>query len=150
MPRDNAQKIAKENGETHYISQRPCKRCGGFQRYAVSGCCSNLECRRKYEKEWTKNNPEKRHLYNKRRRLKANFNLTCEEYDAMYEKQNKGCAICGAEKSELGKILAVDHNHTTGKIRGLLCNKCNQGLGFFNDSIDLLQDAVLYLRQHSE
>jgi len=150
MPKNNAQKIAKENGKTHYISQKPCKRCGEFQRYSISGCCSNLECRRKYEKEWTKNNPEKRNLYNKKRRLKANFNLTCEEYDAMYEKQNKGCAICGSEKSELGRILAVDHNHTTEKIRGLLCNKCNQGLGFFNDNLDLLQGAVLYLKQHSD
>jgi hypothetical protein len=148
MTKTNAQKEAKENGLTHYISQRPCKRCGGYQRYAVSGCCSNLECRRKYETEWTKNNPEKRRLYNKKRRLKAKFDMTCEEYDKIYEQQNKGCAICGAEKSEMGRILAVDHDHFTGKIRGLLCNKCNQGLGFFNDSVDLLESAVIYLNSN--
>lgn len=54
------------------------------------------------------------------------------------------------KKSELGRILTVDHNHTTEKIRGLLCNKSNQRLGFFNDNIDLLEGAMLYLKQHFE
>ena len=49
-----------------------------------------------------------------------------------------------------GRALSIDHDHNTNTVRGLLCNKCNQGLGFFDDSIDLLQGAMLYLKQHSE
>ena len=148
MPRTNAQKEAKEKGLTHYISQRACPKCGGYQRYAVSGRCSNLECRRKDEAEWRRKNPDKVQQKNRKRKM-GYYGLSVDDFDILMEKQNNCCAIC-KKTCITGRALAIDHDHNTNVVRGLLCNKCNQGLGFFNDSIDLLQDAMLYLKQHSE
>ena len=148
MTRTNAQKEAKEKKLTHYISQRACLKCGGYQRYAVSGRCSNLECRRKVEAEWRKKNPDKVQQKNRKRKM-GYYGLSVDDFDILMEKQNNCCAIC-KKTCITGRALAIDHDHNTNMVRGLLCNKCNQGLGFFNDNIDLLQDAVLYLKQHSE
>ena len=148
MPRTNAQKEAKEKGLTHYISQRACPKCGGYQRYAVSGRCSNLECRRKVEAEWRRKNPDKVQQKNRKRKM-GYYGLSVDDFDILMEKQNNCCAIC-KKTCITGRALAIDHDHNTSVVRGLLCNKCNQGLGFFDDSIDLLHNAVLYLKQHSE
>ena len=148
MTRTNAQREAKEKGLTHYISQRACPKCGGYQRYAVSGRCSNLECRRKVESEWRRKNPDKVQQKNRKRKM-GYYGLSVDDFDILMEKQNNCCAIC-KKTCITGRALAIDHDHNTNIVRGLLCNKCNQGLGFFNDSIDLLEGAVLYLKQHSE
>lgn len=63
----------------------------------------------------------------------------------MRKKQKDKCAICSAP---LGKSPHVDHCHSKGHIRGLLCNNCNVGLGLFNDNIGSLKAAVVYLKQH--
>ena len=65
------------------------------------------------------------------------------EYNKLLKKQNKKCAICESKKGS--KNLAVDHCHKTGKIRGLLCNKCNRGLGYLGDSIKIIKRALKYL-----
>jgi hypothetical protein len=72
----------------------------------------------------------------------------------MLELQNGVCAICGKEeysKDRIGNIkqLCVDHDHTTGKIRGLLCNNCNRGLGFFQDSSEYLKSAIAFLNKET-
>ena len=72
-------------------------------------------------------------------RLKAH-NISVEEYDVLYTIQQGRCAICGA-----GGALVIDHNHETGKVRGLLCNECNLGLGKFHDRLFLLHKAAEYL-----
>ena len=78
--------------------------------------------------------------------LKKHYGITPAIYEALLIKQHGACAIC--RKKNLGtRRLAVDHNHTTGKIRGLLCAKCNSGLGLFNDSVSLLISAMDYLEQ---
>jgi len=83
--------------------------------------------------------------------LKRHYGLTKEEYEALLETQDHKCGICGAEETlEInGKTvrLSVDHCHETGAIRGLLCSKCNQGLGCFKDSEDLLKKAIQYLKR---
>lgn len=77
------------------------------------------------------------------RSLKRFYDLTEEQYDKMFENQNGRCAICFGES----KIkLSVDHCHKTGKVRGLLCRKCNLGIGFLNDSVDFLSRAIKYLQ----
>ena len=72
--------------------------------------------------------------------------FTVEEYDALLQEQGFGCAICGTESNKNGTRLCVDHCHTTGKIRGILCNDCNTSLGKFNDDVELLQNAIDYLK----
>jgi hypothetical protein len=75
--------------------------------------------------------------------------LTPEQYNEMLADQLWGCAICGKSDS-LGRRLAVDHNHITGKIRGLLCNRCNRAIGFVDESLNRLQSIANYLSEREE
>lgn len=98
-----------------------------------------------------------RYEANKDRWVEANlqrlYGISVEDYDRMYEAQEGRCAICGDEKDgrEAGtredryERLAVDHNHETGEVRGLLCQPCNRGLGFLRDDPDRLIAAAAYL-----
>lgn len=79
---------------------------------------------------------EQRRRYN----LRYNYNLTPEEFNKLAEAQGEKCAIC--KKS---KPLKVDHDHKTKRVRGLLCDRCNHGLGHFFDDPQLLQAAIYYL-----
>jgi len=120
---------------------------GGLQ--GVCKVCS-LARRRK----WNKSNIDKVQSYNIKGRLKRDFGLEIEVYNALVEKQGNLCAVCNKpeEVRQNGHIksLAVDHNHTTGKIRGLLCNNCNRTLGLLGDSQDILKKMIDYLAKHSE
>ena len=84
----------------------------------------------------------------RQRRLKENYGLTLSDYEAMYASQNALCAICDKPEPTPGKLLNVDHDHAPGKIRRLLCTKCNCGLGNFLDNENLLLKAAEYLTQH--
>jgi len=96
----------------------------------------------KKSKAWHKSNKERvRHL-----NLVRDFGITLDEYNKLLTKQNECCAICKIHQNELNIALAVDHDHKTGKIRGLLCTSCNNGLGRFKDNKDLLSEAIKYLR----
>ena len=78
-------------------------------------------------------------------RLKLVYGLTPEEYDAMLERQGGGCAICGTTSPMPHAWFSVDHDHNTGAIRGLLCNRCNVCIGRVNDDPELLRKALTYL-----
>ena len=87
-------------------------------------------------------NYARKHLY------KYKYNITIEDYDRMLLEQNNCCAICKSEYSGRGnKIFDVDHCHTTGKVRGLLCVTCNFSLGGFKDSVENLMTAIEYLNK---
>lgn len=75
--------------------------------------------------------------------LKANYGITICEYDAMFKKQHGKCAVCN---EKYGKTLHVDHCHQTNIVRGLLCQKCNMAIGLLQDSVKLLNRAILYLK----
>lgn len=82
-------------------------------------------------------------------RLKENYGITLDDYNTMFEAQGGVCKICGG-KDKNGQALAVDHDHQTGKIRGLLCGNCNRGIGFFQDSPELLCQAAEYLTANEQ
>ena len=73
------------------------------------------------------------------------YGITIDEYNLLYKKQNRGCAICSVPTGSNDKRLSVDHNHQTGEVRGLLCDDCNIGLGKFKDNPNLLAKAINYL-----
>lgn len=77
----------------------------------------------------------------------SKFGLTPDDYDRMLESQNGGCAICGRRPRD-DISLHVDHDHRTGKIRGLLCFRCNNSLGDLGDDPELLRKAISYLDQY--
>lgn len=89
---------------------------------------------------------ENTHKRVRNRSLVKQFGITLDEYNLLFLKQGGKCAICGIHQSELKQALNLDHDHTTGKVRALLCPKCNGGLGIFNDDIDLLEKAIKYLK----
>lgn len=83
------------------------------------------------------------------RNLRVKFGITPEEYYALLEEQNGVCAIClGVNKD--GKRLSVDHNHDTGKVRGLLCQRCNLCIGQFEENQETLLRAVDYLLRYNQ
>lgn len=105
------------------------------------------EQRREYAKQYRLKHPKK----SKCQCLRKDYNITLEEYEVILEKQNGTCDICDKEETATKRgtkeprMLAVDHCHETGKVRGLLCSKCNTALGSFKDSKELLRKAIQYL-----
>lgn len=113
--------------------------------------------------KWRKNNKEKISQINSRwsenrdpkvakaawRRtwLKSTYGITSEQYDEMLKKQKGLCRICGGVNKS-GRRLHIDHDHSTGAIRDLLCFGCNGGLGGFKDNQELLFKAIQYLNRH--
>ena len=96
------------------------------------------EHRVKYARDYRIKYPEKTRAAN----LKKNYGITQNDYDRMLDAQNNKCAICGRDMSDYSRIFCVDHNHTTGKIRGLLCDPCNYGLGFYEKHKDKYIDYL--------
>jgi hypothetical protein len=76
--------------------------------------------------------------------LKRKYGITLEEYDTLLQHQGGGCAIC-RRKPRPDASLHLDHDHQTGRMRGILCFRCNNGLGDFDDDASLLQQAVAYV-----
>ncbi len=79
--------------------------------------------------------------------LKKKYGISEKTYNLMLEKQGGRCAICQKPASSFKKRLAVDHDHKTLKVRGLLCEQCNRGLGRFYDSTEVVRRAYLYLQR---
>lgn len=79
-----------------------------------------------------------------------NYGITPEQYNTLHIDQGGVCAICGQQETKIHKgvkvDLCVDHDHETGKVRGLLCAMCNHGLGNFKDNTELLTNAIDYLQ----
>ena len=105
---------------------------------------------REYRRKWYANNKDS----SRNTKLKRHFGITLEEYREMEAQQEECCAICGLHKSKNTLVasgetmdLAVDHCHETGKVRGLLCTNCNNGLGRFFDKPDILRKAADYLEK---
>ena len=103
-------------------------------------------------KRQTSDGKKRRQAEQRRYRLKT-YGLTISAFDKLFKGQNGKCAICGLElvdENDKGRKVSnayprIDHCHETGKIRGLLCNRCNIAMGTFEDDIELLGNAVAYL-----
>ncbi len=117
-----------------------------------SGVASHCkECSKELQK---KVNPTRRHKYYKKgwrvqknRCLVQKYGITLVEYEELLTEQKGGCKICGLTPVDNNKSLAVDHDHKTGKIRGLLCNNCNVAVGFLKDNPELGIKITSYLKE---
>lgn len=121
--------------ETKPLDRFPkCKTCkDGHNNY-----CRSCKKKKPYEIAFQK---KYRKQYYKNRYKKYEYGLSEEDYNKMILSQNRRCLICQSETD-----LCIDHCHQTGKVRGLLCANCNCGLGFFKDDINILTQAVEYLK----
>lgn len=82
--------------------------------------------------------------------LKHKYGLTQELFLDKLEEQHYNCAICNSKLEDKGHNTQIDHCHTTGKVRDILCQHCNRGLGSFKDSIENLKIAIKYLEKYKE
>lgn len=127
-----------------------CEICGnGFIPKTIRSKCCSRKCRRKRNHNRHKNTEKyKKYVKGKKRRaLIRSYDISVEEYNNMFTEQNGKCKICGIHQSTIGKSLSIDHNHYTGKVRGLICQKCNSILGLSNDSTEILLSCIEYLKQ---
>jgi hypothetical protein len=74
------------------------------------------------------------------------YKLTPGQWQDLYDKQQGCCAICGISQDDLGYTLEIDYDHVLGKVRGLLCKKCNLGIGMFGEDITRIEKAIRYLK----
>jgi hypothetical protein len=121
--------------------QRHCKVCRkkiDHDRYAANPE-KHRETRKKYAKTHKK---ELRHY-----QIEKKYGITAEQWDKLFKKQGKKCAICGSKRSGNKHGWDTDHNHETGKARGILCHGCNVLLGGAKDSIRVLRKAIKYLKK---
>lgn len=102
-----------------------------------------LRCKTAYMREHYAKNRDRLVAADHRRRARSRYGLSGEEYDALFA--DPRCGICLATQESLPRRLAIDHDHSTGAVRGLLCGPCNIALGGFRDSADLLRAALTYL-----
>lgn len=103
------------------------------------------DCESKYSRKAY--DPERGKINNRRGSLKRR-NASHEWYESKFREQREVCAICANLPPR--RKLAIDHDHLTGEKRGLLCDRCNIGLGYFKDSPKMLETAAAYLRQYSK
>jgi hypothetical protein len=97
-----------------------------------------------YNREWRKNNKDKA----RDSKMQREFGISLKDYNTMFDKQGGRCAICGKLQSDLKVSLHIDHDHSTGKVRGLLCHMCNFAIGHALDDIEILASAIKYLDAH--
>lgn len=102
----------------------------------------------KYNKMYGEKNPELMKAKDRKNSLKRFWGMTVEQFQSLKEKQGGTCAICDRTESNPHKSLCIDHDHGTGKIRGLLCDNHNRAMGLFKDSIEDMEKAIQYLKNH--
>lgn len=118
-----------------YFNEKACKECGKLYKPIAP---SHLYC-----------SEECSDIGHQRNWLRKNYKLTLEEYQELFGRQDGKCAICKSTGFQLcqnqRQLIVIDHCHSSGKVRGLLCHNCNRALGLFKDSVSNLQNAILYL-----
>lgn len=150
-------------------TEKVCKKHGLLDKasliYTEKGLLRCRLCQYEKNRSWQKRNPEKQKQYKRQTYLRhceryteeailRQRKITKEEYLALIEKQDNKCAICFLEESVIMRKdrsvspLSIDHDHISGKLRGLLCARCNRGLGSFKESEERLINAINYLRLH--
>ena len=152
------------------MNSRVCEKCGVEKsldlfykqkngKYGRHSQC--IECRKAYvkwyrgpdgpghEKYQTKNR-ERDPVKAREGWLKNKYNLTEQELEHIANTQGNQCAICSTPASELKRGLFIDHDHKTGKVRGLLCHSCNLGLGNFLDDTERLNSAIVYIQSQTK
>ena len=107
------------------------------------------EYARKRMKKWREDHPKQEKKYARKAHLKRRYGISEDLFQFLVDQQGNKCAICG-KPEPTRPVLSVDHNHRTGKVRGLLCSKCNLGLGYFQDNPTTLDKASEYLRTRSD
>ena len=124
------------------------------KKYSEKWRNANRERYRELAREWRKNNPDKQKMISLKCNLRKCYNMSVEEWDALWEKQKGLCPICNRPLSEEYRRPCVDHDHETGKIRGIIHSGCNLLVGILEKdmSIDLankINNIINYLNKEN-
>lgn len=150
--RDSLQAVRSQSRKTkrkevRFMKDYVCPKCGCTEYYVshdkdgTRRRCKNCQ-KERMRQIYASSAYKEKHREDDRRRRRG---CSPELYQELQEKQHGKCAICGKEAND---NLRADHNHQTGKMRGLLCDNCNWGLGNFKDNTVYLQNAIDYLNKH--
>ena len=111
-----------------------------------------IKCLRKRELSYRENNKEKVYRSGRNAQYKNLYGITLDQYEQMAKDQGNLCSLCQKPQAQIknkkNSMLHVDHCHKTGKVRSLLCNRCNVGIAFFQECPELFQKAIHYLEIH--
>lgn len=142
---------------TKHINGKRCATCGkskprtAFTRqkmrngkYNLNFECKECACDRQAKRYQTYTKEQK--LHKKDKFLQRTYGITIDDYNIMFNKQEGRCASCGRHQSEFKKSLVVDHRHSDGKVRGLLCSNCNLALGNVKENPEFLEKLANYIR----
>lgn len=137
-----------------------CPRCGSVKKALSSGILRCATCTRTWNRDYyhksERRRRRQRHWYVERK-----YGVSIEYLEQLFEKQDRKCAICGrdwmqcplAKNSRYDMVflqrLYVDHCHVSGRVRGLLCNNCNLGIGLLDEDLERFDAAKEYLRRHA-
>lgn len=139
----------------HLLAAYPrCSKCGNaVPRYRVSRLRSSMckACSYKATRAWKAENPKAWERSARRSHLKTKYGITPEEFDRLLKTQGGKCAICGDAnlRDERGFRPHVDHSHRTGQVRGILCGRCNKGIGALRDDPEIVRRALFYLERNA-
>jgi len=134
----------KELKELHEFYTKRRKELYPASNAGVSSDCR--ECFKESRRKFNRKYPEKV----RERDLKGKYGIDLNKYNAMFAEQQGLCAGCNRHQSEFERVFAVDHNHDTGQVRGLLCSPCNVALGMLEENINTLQSLIKYINHYSE
>lgn len=138
---------------------RRCPRCGVDKphaefhrnRHAKDGCAVYCKpCALTFQRRWREANPEKVAATARKARIKLLYGMTEEDFQARVQAQAGRCPVCREALSEDTNETAIDHDHVTGVVRGVLHRTCNTMLGLARDSAETLRNAALYLETTKE
>ncbi len=146
---------ARRKGLMTYWAPNKCKRGHASPRYTSNKKCVKCSAVQQQEAQprlllvgraWRKKNASRLRAEKRERHLQKSYGMTSAQYDARERLQEGRCEIC--QRTPTKRRLAVDHCHSTGRVRGLICDDCNVGLGRFADSPERIEEALWYLRRY--
>lgn len=135
---------------------RTCKECKrtlddeqfGKNRFMCDGRLNTCKrCVSGYMREYRKEHKDEIAARKRECAIRNTYGLSIEDVGRIFENQGSSCAICGRDVPT-GRGWQIDHDHKTGRVRGILCHRCNTALGMAKDNPDLLQQAMDYLRKY--
>lgn len=152
----SSRRAAMRLGSTTYFTGKPCPKGHVDERATGSGSCRECSRGKGNARKTTRyhTDPAYREKVNAdsfRNRILRQYGLTLEDYDSLMASTGGNCTSCGKQMEMSGPASStravVDHCHTTGKVRGMICNGCNRGIGYFGDDPKLLRLAAEYLER---
>lgn len=118
------------------------------QKYLPNGSRYCYECKKLQTYKDAKKYPDRVSLSTWKSKIKKLYNLTESDYSLMFENQNGCCGICLNPVEYRGKNTHIDHCHTSGKVRKILCSNCNTAIGLMKDDVEILKKAIEYIEEY--